>query len=102
MSNASNLIPVILLFLVTGVIAFVGYQIYLYTLTLKSTTKEHMAKHNVSVTHEGLKVGVKDISAEAYGDKLQKGLVNTWNEASSQPATSVIGSTSVQGEIKPG
>lgn len=100
MSNASDLVPVLLLLLAGGIVALVGYQIYLYTLTLKSTTKQHMAKHHVAVTHKGLQVGVKDVSAEEYGDKIQKGLVNAWNEA--QPATSVTGSTSVQGEIKPG
>lgn len=40
-----------------------------------------MEKKNVVFTKDGAKVGVKEVSAEAYADKTQKAFVKTWNAA---------------------
>jgi len=82
MSTITSLLPLVFLLVAVAALSWIGYQVYLYSLTLKSTTEQHMAKHNVRVSREnGLKVGVKETSTEKYADRLQKGLVDTWNAA---------------------
>jgi hypothetical protein len=47
-------------------------QMYLFTNELADRGKKHMEKKNMHFTQEGgLKVGVKEVSNEAYADKTQ-------------------------------
>lgn len=72
MAKASSLVPLIILFVVVGVIGFVGYQIFLWTGELTTKGKDKMEKKNISFTDGGMKVGVKDRSAEHAADKTQR------------------------------
>ena len=73
MGAFGNLIPLIVLFVVIGGGAYVGYQIYLWSNEMTDRGKKHMEKKNMSFTKDGgLKVGVKERSAESYGDSTQK------------------------------
>ncbi|KAJ4319064.1 hypothetical protein N0V94_004116 [Neodidymelliopsis sp. IMI 364377] len=75
--GASNLIPLVVLFLV----------IYLYTNELADRGVRKMEKKNVVFTKDGAKVGVKEVSAEQYADKTQRAFVKTWNAAQDSPQT---------------
>lgn len=73
MSALSNLLPLIILFGIMGGGAFVLYQVSVWTNTLADRSKKHMEKKHMTFTKEGgLKVGVKEMKAEAYEDKTQK------------------------------
>lgn len=73
MAKASNLIPLIILFLVVGAAAYVGYQIYLWSNELADRAGKKMEKKNMAFTKEGgLRVGVRESSNENVGDKTQK------------------------------
>ncbi|KAH7081914.1 hypothetical protein BKA63DRAFT_562446 [Paraphoma chrysanthemicola] len=79
--GALNLLPLVILFAVVGGVAWVGYQIFLYTNELAERGVHKLEKKNVVFTKDGAKVGVKEISAEKYADKTQRAFVNTWNAA---------------------
>ncbi len=71
MAGASNLVPLIIL--VVGGGGYIGYQIYLWSNEVTDRGKKSLEKKNMSFTKEGgLKVGVKERSAEEYTDKTQK------------------------------
>lgn len=46
-----------------------------------------MEKKNVVFGPDGMKVGVKEVSAEDYADKTQRAFVKTWNAAQDSPST---------------
>jgi hypothetical protein len=62
-------------------------QIYLYSNELAERGVRKMGKKNVVFTNDGLKVGVREVSAEQYADKTQRAFVNTWNAAQESPQT---------------
>ena len=73
MASIGSFIPLVILLLVVGGGAWVGYQIYLWSNEMTDRGKKHMEKKNMSFTKEGgLKVGVKELKTEAYEDKTQK------------------------------
>jgi hypothetical protein len=73
MAGLANLIPLILLLVVVGGGAYVGYQIYIWSQQMTDRGKKHMEKKNMTFTKDGgLKVGVKEMRDEAYTDKTQK------------------------------
>lgn len=73
MAKASSLLPLIILFVVIGVLAFIGYQIYLWSNELADRGSKHMEKKNMKFTKDGgLRVSVKDQGDEKLGDKTQK------------------------------
>lgn len=89
MSALGNLIPLIILFVVLGGGAFIGYQIYLWSNEMSERGKKHMEKKNMSFTKEGgLKVGVKEVKDEAYTDKTQKYV--TWLSYTAPARESVV------------
>ncbi|KAL5118489.1 hypothetical protein ACEQ8H_003665 [Pleosporales sp. CAS-2024a] len=79
--GVANLVPLAVLFSVVGVVAWIGYQIFLYTNELAERGVNKLEKKHVVFTKDGAKVGVKEMSAEKYADKTQKALVKTWNAA---------------------
>ncbi|KAJ4334779.1 hypothetical protein N0V87_006583 [Didymella glomerata] len=85
--GASNLIPLVILFLVVAGVGWVGYQIYLYSNELAERGVRKMEKKNVVFGPDGMKVGVKEVSAEDYADKTQRAFVKTWNAAQDGPST---------------
>ncbi|RDW67816.1 hypothetical protein BP6252_09212 [Coleophoma cylindrospora] len=78
-SALSQILPLIILFVVAGGFAFVGYQLYLTFQKISETTNDKMQKKNVVFTKDGLKVGVKEMRNESYVDKTQNVLVRAWN-----------------------
>ncbi|KAH7354569.1 hypothetical protein BKA66DRAFT_430471 [Pyrenochaeta sp. MPI-SDFR-AT-0127] len=79
--GALNLLPLLVLFAVVGGVAWVCYQIFLYSNQLAERGVKKMEKKNVVFTKDGAKVGVKEVSAEAYAEKQQRAFVKTWNTA---------------------
>lgn len=78
----SKLLPLIILLVVLGGFAFVGYHVYLTVCGISTATSEKMEKRNVVFTKDGLKVGVKEMRNENYVDHTQSALVKIWNAAS--------------------
>lgn len=72
MSIVKTIFSVILTIAVVGVASFVGYVAYSIYLDIKKTTEAKMKKNNVTWTKDGMKVGVKEVSAEKQIDKTQK------------------------------
>ncbi|KAF2232826.1 hypothetical protein EV356DRAFT_504833 [Viridothelium virens] len=77
-----NLIPLIIFFIIVGVVSFVGYHIYLVANEIGDQSRQKMEKKNIAFTKDGMKVGVKEIKDEEYADKTQSVLVKAWNTAS--------------------
>ena len=73
MSALSNLIPLIVLFVIVGGGGYIGYQVYLWSNDLADAGKKKMEKKNMSFTKDGgLRVGVKEMRDEDYADRTQK------------------------------
>jgi len=86
MARFLDIFPVVLLIIIASVFGFIAYQIYLYTHTVVKTSEQKLAKNNINFSKDGgLQVGVKDVSTEQYEQKLQKGLVDTWNARYTPP-----------------
>lgn len=55
---------------------------YIYSQTLSNRAQDSMSKHNMSFSKDGgMKVGVKEKTAEDYSSGIQRGLVDTWNKS---------------------
>ncbi len=73
MGALGNLVPLIVLVVVIGGGAYIGYQIYLWSNEMTDRGMKHMEKKNMSFTKDGgLKVGVKERTNEQYTDSTQK------------------------------
>ena len=73
MGLLSNLAPLLILITIVSIAAFVGYQFYLWSQQMGDRGKQYMERKNMSFAPDGgLKVGVKDVNDEAYGDKTQR------------------------------
>lgn len=58
------------------------------------TSEQQLAKKNINFSKDGgLQVGVKEVSTEQYGQRLQKGLVDTWNAHYTPPSGEELGSS---------
>jgi len=75
----SKLLPLLILFIVLGAFAFVGYHLYLTFQKISDKTSEKMQSKNVVFTKDGMKVGVKELKTESYVDTTQGFLVKAWN-----------------------
>ncbi|RDL31789.1 Uncharacterized protein BP5553_09191 [Venustampulla echinocandica] len=74
-----KLLPLVILIIVLGICAFIGYHIYLSVQKISNTASEKMQSKNVVFTKDGMKVGVKQIKNENYVDATQGFLVKAWN-----------------------
>jgi len=73
MPSFKNLFPLIVLAIVVGGAAYIGYQIYLWSGEMTERGKQHMEKKHMSYSKDGgLKVGVKEVRHEQTADKTQK------------------------------
>jgi hypothetical protein len=82
-TKTSQLIPLLILLLFVGGIAFVGYQIYVGANKIRKNAENSFAAHNVVFTKDGMKVGVKHMENERYVDATQSWVVKAWNAGSS-------------------
>ena len=71
-SVLGNLIPLVILFLLLAIVAAVGFVVYSVANDVADKTSKKMEKKNISVSRDGMKVGVKQISAEDVGDSTQR------------------------------
>lgn len=78
-SALSKLAPLIILFIIVGIFAFVGYHIYLSFQKISAAASDKLESKNVVFTKDGMRVGVKEIKTESYVDKSQGLLVKAWN-----------------------
>ncbi|KAF2402609.1 hypothetical protein EJ06DRAFT_348001 [Trichodelitschia bisporula] len=82
MGALGNLIPLVILAIVVGGFAYVGYQMYIFANDLTDRGVRKLEKKNIAFTKDGVKVHVKELGAEEYESRTQNVLVNTWNNAS--------------------
>jgi len=82
MAKTNSVLPLIILFIVVGVAAGVGYIVFSIVQDISNKTKEKMEKKNLTFTKDGLKVGIQEIKDEDYKAKSQSVLVNVWNHSS--------------------
>lgn len=72
MSALSKLFPLLVLFVLLGFFAFVGYAIYTIANDVADKTTKKMEKKHLNFTKNGLVVGVKERREEAYVDRTQR------------------------------
>lgn len=72
MSALSKLFPLLVLFVLLGFFAFVGYAIYTIANDVADKTAKKMEKKHINFTKDGLVVGVKERKDEAYVDRTQR------------------------------
>ncbi|QDS71713.1 hypothetical protein FKW77_008535 [Venturia effusa] len=82
MGAIGQLVPLVLLLALVGVVAYFGYQMYIFSNELADRGVKKMEKKNIFIGKDGAKVGVKEVRSEDYEDKTQNVLVKTWNHAS--------------------
>ncbi|TVY46650.1 hypothetical protein LOCC1_G001613 [Lachnellula occidentalis] len=78
-SALSKILPLLVLLIVLGGCAFVGYHIYLSVQDISSAASDKMQSKNMVFTKDGLRVGVKERKTESYVDSTQSLLVKAWN-----------------------
>ena len=66
------LAPLLILFTILGVLAFIGYAVYTISNDIADKTSKKMQKKNIVVTKDGMKVGVKEVKEESYVDTTQR------------------------------
>lgn len=77
-----KLIPLFVLVVVVGILAFVGLVVYSIVEEVSTKAREKIEKKNILITKGGLKVGVKELRDEEYRDRSQKVLMSVWNHKS--------------------
>lgn len=82
MERFSRFIPLLVLSVLVGILAFIGFVVYRTVTDIKSQTKKKMEKKHVKVSRVGMTVGVKEIKDEEYKDRSQSVLVSVWNHSS--------------------
>ncbi|CAK7245910.1 MAG: hypothetical protein STHCBS139747_007515 [Sporothrix thermara] len=79
-SMIGQLLPLVVLFIVVGGLAFVGYQIYLGVNKIQENASKNIGNKNISFTKDGMRVNVKEVKNEKYVDATQKVFVDVWNQ----------------------
>ncbi|ROT42726.1 hypothetical protein SODALDRAFT_326880 [Sodiomyces alkalinus F11] len=77
----SQLLPLIITFIVLGGIAWVCWQIYLSVVKIQDVASQRMEKKNVVFTKDGVRVGVKHVETEKYVDQTQGWVYKAWSLA---------------------
>ncbi|MCJ1355924.1 MAG: hypothetical protein MMC33_005917 [Icmadophila ericetorum] len=78
-SSLSKIFP--LLFLLTFLVfaAIVFYVVYMIVTDIADKTSKKMEEKHITLSKDGLKVGIKELKEENYVGKTQSVLVNVWN-----------------------
>ncbi|PGH01307.1 hypothetical protein AJ79_07944 [Helicocarpus griseus UAMH5409] len=79
---ANRLIPLLILFIVVGVLAVIGFVTWSIMMEVKAQTKKEMEKKHVTMSRDGMKVGYRELNDEQYKDISQSVLVSIWNNRS--------------------
>jgi len=72
MARASPFASLLILFLGLCVLAAVGYVVYVIVRDITNQVEKTMEKKHISFGKEGMKVGVKEKTAEQTADKTQR------------------------------
>lgn len=78
-NTSSQVLPLIILFVVIAALAWLGLQIYQSVVKIQEQANKKMGKKHVVFTKDGVRVGVKHVENEAYVDKTQSWFVKAWN-----------------------
>lgn len=71
MAKSSNLVPLLVLFVLVAVAAAVGFVAYSVATEVSDKAARRMEKKNIKFSKDGMKVGVKEISTEDISDTTQ-------------------------------
>jgi len=82
MARTSSFLPLLITLLLAVIAAVVGYIVYAIVTEVSQTTSKKMEKHNITMSRDGMKVGVKERNNEHYTDRTQGVLMKVWNHAS--------------------
>lgn len=72
MSALTNLLPLLILLVLLSLAAFIGYACYTIANDVADQTAKKMEKRHLSITKEGMVVGVKEKKNEHYVDQTQR------------------------------
>lgn len=72
MSALSNLLPLVIFFVLLAVTGFVGYACYIVANDVANKASKSMEKRHMSITKDGMVVGVKEKNEENYVDQTQR------------------------------
>ena len=72
MSKAGSLLPLIVLVVVLAILAGIGFVVYTIVNEVSNASAKRMEKKNISFSKDGVKVGVKEVTTEQYGDSTQR------------------------------
>jgi hypothetical protein len=82
MAQTGNIISFIILIIVIGVAAVVGFVAYQIAHEVGHNTKQKLEKKHVSFSRDGMKVGVKERTLQHEEDAAQSVITKIWNHAS--------------------
>jgi flagellar basal body-associated protein FliL len=71
MAELRKFLSLLILLVILLVVAAIGYVVYMIVMDISSQTKMKMEKKNINFSRDGMKVGVKHISAEQVSDSTQ-------------------------------
>jgi beta-lactam-binding protein with PASTA domain len=71
MGKASNLVPLLVLFILVVLAAVIGFIAYSVANDVSDKAAKRMEKKNIKFSKEGMRVGVKEISTEDVADSTQ-------------------------------
>lgn len=66
-----SILSLVLLFVFIAVLCAVGFVVYSIANDVTTQTKKKMEKRNISFTKDGMKVGIKEKTAEQQTDDAQ-------------------------------
>lgn len=69
--ESNRLIPLLILFVVVAILAVVGFVAWNIMMAVTAQTKKEMEKKNVSMSRDGMTVGVRELNDEEYKDISQ-------------------------------
>ncbi|TLD31112.1 hypothetical protein PspLS_02644 [Pyricularia sp. CBS 133598] len=81
-STIGTLLPLIILLVIVGGIAFVAYHVWVASQNIGKQASAKMGKKNVIFSKDGMRVGVRHVENERYVDATQKWVVKAWDHAS--------------------
>ena len=68
----SKVFPLLVTFTIIGILAWVGFQVYLTASQIADRAGKKLEKKNVLLTKDGMRVGVKEVDTERYVDRSQR------------------------------
>jgi hypothetical protein len=72
MSALSNLVPLLILVLLLALAGLIGYACYTVASDVANKASKSMEKRHMSITKDGMVVGVKEKNEENYVDQTQR------------------------------